>query len=176
MQGGRWIGFWWEWIFLGERRMNRLLAGGERTLPHSPHPHSHPPSSSTSRENLDLHSCLRCFQFQDNLYIMFVILDIKFLVANIKWNLLISTGYYLLNWALESVCSCSEKSWILFTVSTCTAVVHSFQNLIWTATTLLFTATRFFACVHVRYDSISCYLNWILVLIFTKKISFSPES
>ena len=33
---------------------------------------------------------------------MFVIVDIKFRVANIKWNLLVSTGYYLLNWALAS--------------------------------------------------------------------------
>ena len=99
---------------------------------------------SPIRENSDLHSSLRFFLFQGNLYTMFVILDIKFRVANIKWNMLISTGCYLLNWALASVCSCSQKSWILFTVSTCRAVVHSFQNLIWTAMTLLFTATSFF--------------------------------
>ena len=76
---------------------------------------------------------------------MFVILDIKFRVANIKWNLCqntvkfqnmtslvdkictniqTSTGYYLLNWVLASVCSCSQKSWILFTLSTCRAVVQ----------------------------------------------------
>ena len=68
---------------------------------------------------------------------MFVILDIKFRVVNIKWNLCqnnvkfqnmtslvdkictniqTSMGYYLLNWVLASVCSCSQKSWILFTV------------------------------------------------------------
>ena len=89
----------------------------------------------------------------------------------------ISTGYYLLNWVLaSSLCSCSQNSWILFTVSTCRAVMHSFQNLIWTAMTLLFTTTSFFACVHGRYDSIWCYLNWTLVSIFTKKISVSPES
>ena len=129
-----------------------------------------------SRENSYLHSSLRCFWFQGNVYTIFVILDIKFRVTNIEWNLLIYTWYYLLNWALASVCSCSQKSWILFTVSTCRAVVHSFQNLIWTAMTLLFTATSFFACVHDRYDSIWCYLNWTLVLIFTKKISFRPES
>ena len=74
---------------------------------------------------------------------MFVILDIKFGVANIKWNLCQNTvkfqnmtnlvgkicsniqtskGYYLLHWVLASVCSCSQKSWILFIVSTCRAV------------------------------------------------------
>ena len=119
-----------------------------------------------SRENSYLHSSLRCFWFQGNLYTIFVILDIKFRVTNIEWNLLIYTWYYLLNWALASVCSCSQKSWILFTVSTCRAVVHSFQNIIWTAMTLQFTATSYFACVHGRYDSIWCYLNWTLVLIF----------
>ena len=119
-----------------------------------------------SRENSYLHSSLRCFWFQGNLYTIFVILDIKFRVTNIEWNLLIYTWYYLLNWALTSVCSCSQKSWILFTVSTCRAVVHSFQNIIWTAMTLQFTATSYFACVHGRYDSIWCYLNWTLVLIF----------
>ena len=55
-------------------------------------------------------------------------LDIKFRVASI--NLLIFTGYYLLNCALTIVCSCSQKSWILLTVSTSRAFVHSFQNLI----------------------------------------------
>ena len=99
---------------------------------------------------------------------------IKFRVASV--NLLIFTGYYLLNCALASACSCIQKSWILFTVSTSRAFVHSFQNLIWTAMTLLFTATSFVTCMHDRYDSIWCYLNWILVLIFTKKISFFPES
>ena len=71
---------------------------------------------------------------------MFVILDIKFRVANFKWNLLISRGYYLLNWPLPSLCSCFQKVWILFTVYTCRAVVRSFQNLVWPAMTLLFTA------------------------------------
>ena len=77
---------------------------------------------------------------------MFVILDIKFRVANIKWNLCqntaefqnmtslvdkictnglvekictnmqTSTGYYLLNWVLASACNCSQKSWISFSV------------------------------------------------------------
>ena len=130
------------------------------------------------------------------IYTMFVILDTKFRVANIKWNLcqnsvkfqnmtsLVekictnmqnSTGYYLLNWVLENVHSCSQTSWILFTVYTCRAVVHSFQNLILTAMTLLFTATSSFACVYGRHDSIWCYLNWTLVLIFTKKVWFYPE-
>ena len=153
--------------------------------------------TSPSRKNPDLHSSLRFSLFQGNSYTMFVILDIKFGVANIKWNLCQNTvkfqnmtnledkictniqtsmGYYLLNWVLASVCSCSQKSWILFTLSTCREVVHSFENLIWTAMTLLFTATSFFACVHGRYDSSSCYLNCTLVLIFTKKILFCPES
>ena len=126
---------------------------------------------------------------------MFVILDIKF--ANIKWNLCQKTvkfqnmtsltdkictnihtskGYYLLNWVFPSVCSCSQKSRIFFTLSTFMAVMHSFQNLIWTAMTWLFTATSFFAWVYGRCDFIWCYLNWTLVLIFTKKISFCPES
>ena len=82
---------------------------------------------------------------------MFVILDITFRVANITWNLWqntvefqnmtnladkictniqTSTGYYLLNLVLSSVCSCSQKSWILFTMPRSRAVVHSFQNLI----------------------------------------------
>ena len=74
-------------------------------------------SPSPSRENPDLHSTLRCFWFQGNLYTMFVILDIKFRIANINSNLLISTMYYLLNWANATVCSCSQKSWILLTVS-----------------------------------------------------------
>ena len=169
---------------MGEGWANFWLVG--RGLPPSP-----------IRENPDLHSSLRFFLFQGNLYTMFVILDIKFRVANIKWNLCentgkfqnmtslvdkiftniqTSTGYYLLNWVLASVCSCSQKSWLLLTVSICRAVVHSLQNRIWTAMTLLFTATSFFACVHCRYDSIWRYLNWTLVLVFTKKISFCPES
>ena len=61
---------------------------------------------------------------------MFVILDFKFCIANIKWNLCqntvkfqnmtslvdkvctniqTSTGYYLLNSVLASVCSCSQN-------------------------------------------------------------------
>ena len=80
---------------------------------------------------------------------MFVILDITFRVANITWNLWqntvefqnmtsladkictniqTSTGYYLLNLVLSSVCI--YVSWILFTVPRSRAVVHSFQNLI----------------------------------------------
>ena len=47
-----------------------------------------------SRENPDLHSSLRFFLFQGNLYTMFVILDIKFRVANIKWNLCKNTGKF----------------------------------------------------------------------------------
>ena len=43
-----------------------------------------PPSAS--RKSPDLHSSLRFFQFPGNLYTMFVILDIKFRVSNIKWN------------------------------------------------------------------------------------------
>ena len=153
--------------------MSKFLVGGEKT-----------PSPSPNRENPDLHSSLRFLWFQDNLYTMFIIVDIK-CAANIKWslcqntvkfqnitslldkfctNIQTSTGYYLLNWVLASLCSCSQKSWVLlFTVSRCRAVVHSFQNLIWTAMTLLFTSISFFACVHGMYDSIWCYLNWTVV-------------
>ena len=127
---------------------------------------------------------------------MFVILGIKFRFANIKrdlcqntvkfqnmtclvdqiyTNIQTFTGYFLLNWVLASIRSCSQKSWILFIVSMCRAVVYSFQNLICTAMTLLFTATSFLAYVHDRYDTIWYCLNWSLVLIFTKKISFCPE-
>ena len=169
--------------------MKKYLAGGERTPPAL--------SSSPSRENPDLHSSLRFILFHGNLYSMFVILDIKFRVASIKWNLCQNTvkfqdmtsladknctnietsmRYYLLNWVLASMCSCSQKWWILFTVSLCRAVVHSFQNIIWVAMTLLFTATILFTCMYGRYDSIWYYLNWTLVLIFTKKISLCPES
>ena len=94
------------------------------------------------------------------------------LVNKICTNIRTSTGYYLLNWVLASMCSFSRKSWILFTVSTCRVVAHSFQNLIWTAMTLLFTVTSFFGCVHGRYDSFWCYLSWTVVLIFTMKIFF----
>ena len=148
-----------------------------------------------SRENYDLHSSLRFFEFHCNLYTMFVRLDITFRVANITWNLWqntvefqnmtsladkictniqTSTGYYLLNLVLSSVCI--YISWILFTVPRSRAVVHSFQNLIWTAMILMLTTISCFACVHGRYDSIWCYLNWTLVLIFKKKISFCAES
>ena len=120
---------------------------------------------------------------------MFVILDIKFRFANTTYNLCqntvkfqnmtslvnkictniqTSTGYYLSNWVLATMCSRGQKSWILFTGSTCRTVVHSFQNLIWTSMTFLFNAT----CVHGRYDTIWYYLNWILVLIFTKTSCF----
>ena len=79
---------------------------------------------------------------------MFVILDIKFRVINIKWNqcqntvkfqnmtslvgkiytnIQTYTGYYILNWVLASVCSYSQKSWILFTVSTCREIEDSFH-------------------------------------------------
>ena len=64
---------------------------------------------SPSRANPDLHSSLGFFLFQGNLYTMFVILDINFCVANS---------------VLASVCSCSQKSWILFTLSTCRAVLQ----------------------------------------------------
>ena len=146
-------------------RDDKFFAGSERT------PHHLPVGKiliSTVVWNL----------FQGNLYTMFVILNIKFRVAIIKWNLCqntvkfqnmtslvdkictniqTSTGYYLLNWVLASVCSRSQKSWILFTMSTGRAVLHTFQNLIWTAMTLLFTATRFlFVCMEgmILFDAI----------------------
>ena len=68
---------------------------------------------------------------------MFLILDIKLHFANIKWdlcqhsvmfqnmtspvdkicaNILTSMGYFLLNWVLASMCSCIQKSIMLFSV------------------------------------------------------------
>ena len=59
MQGGgggrgRVIDFWWERIFLGGGMMSKFLAGGEKIAP----------SPSPSRENPDLHSSLRFFNFK----------------------------------------------------------------------------------------------------------------
>ena len=107
MLGGREIDLWWEGIFLCGERMSTFLAGGESPAP--PPPHTPIGKTLTSTLVWDV-------------FDLFVILEIKFRVANIKWNLLISAEYYLLNWALASVCGCSQKSWILFTVSTCRAV------------------------------------------------------
>ena len=61
------------------------------------------------------------------------------------------------------MCSCSRKSWILFTVSTCMTSVQSFQNPICTAVFLLFTAICFFARVHDRYDTINSHLTQIFM-------------
>ena len=179
------------WILLfsaGELTFGGGFLGGVRITP---------PSHPIRWENPDLHCSLRLFKFQGNLYTMFVTLDIKFCFPNIKCNLCQNTvkfqtktslldkifykiptftGSYLQNWVLASMCSCGQKSWILFTVSTWRAVMHSFQNLIWAAMIFLFTATSFFACMHGRYDTIWYNLNWTLVLIFTKKILFCPES
>ena len=83
-----------------------------------------------------------------------VLVDKTSLVNKTCTNMQTSMGCYLLKSVLASMCSCSQKSWILFTVPTCKLVVHSFQNCISTARSLLFTATRFFACVHGRYDTI----------------------
>ena len=100
---------------------------------------------SPSKGNPDLHSRLRCFT-------MFFILDIKFRVANIKWNLCQNTAtfqsmtspvdkictnmqtsveYYLLSWVLASMCSSSQKSWILFSVymqGSCAQFLESYMN------------------------------------------------
>ena len=81
--------------------MSKFLAGGERIHPTTP-----PHLPSPIRENPDPHSSLRYFQFQGNLYTMFVILDISFRVANIKQNLCQNTVKFR-----------DQKSWILFTVS-----------------------------------------------------------
>ena len=148
--------------------------------------HTIPPS----KENPDLHSSLRFFKYFFSFkathipclsyqVLSFILLisngacakALKFqnmtsLVEKICINMETSMGYYLLNRVLASMCSCSEKSWISFSV----------YDPLWTVMTLLFTATSFFACVHDRYDTIWYYLNWTLVLIFTKKISFCPES
>ena len=98
------------------------------------------------------------------MYAAFVKLDNKFLLANIKWDLCQNTikfqnmtslverictnrqdslGYYLLNWVLASMYSCSRKLWILLRVSTCREAVHSFQNPIWMVVTLLFIVASF---------------------------------
>ena len=61
------------------------------------------------------------------------------------------------------MCSFSQNLGILFTVSTCTAVVHSFQNPICKAVSLLSTATCFFACVHVKYDTVNSHLTQIFM-------------
>ena len=61
------------------------------------------------------------------------------------------------------MCSCSWKSWILFTVSKCTAAVHSFQNTINTVVFSLFTVTNFFAFVHDRNDTINSNLTLIFI-------------
>ena len=142
--------------------------------------------TSPSRKNPDLHSSLRFSLFQGNSYTMFVILDIKFGVANIKWNLCQNTvkfqnmtslvdkictniqtsmGYYLLNWVLASVCSCSQKSWILFTVSTCRAVMHSFQNLIWTAND--------FAVYYHKFFCLCAWQVWFYLMLSKLNPSFN---
>ena len=165
---------------LGGRQNEQILAGGG----------SNPTPSPPSKENPDLHSSLRFFKYFFSFkathipclsyqVLSFILLisngacakALKFqnmtsLVEKICINMETSMGYYLLNRVLASMCSCSEKSWISFSV----------YDPLWTVMTLLFTATSFFACVHDRYDTIWYYLNWTLVLIFTKKISFCPES
>ena len=83
-----------------------------------------------------------------------VLVNMTSIVNKICTNIQTSMGCYLLKSVLASMCSCSQKSWILFTVPTFMLVVHSFQNYISTARTLLFTATSFFACLHGRYDTI----------------------
>ena len=84
------------------------------------------------------------------------------LVDKICANKQTSAGY-LLNWVLASTCSFSRKSWILFTVSVCTAAVDSFQSPIWKAVILLLTATSFYACVQVKYDNLKSHLTQICV-------------
>ena len=64
-----------------------------------------------------------------------------------------------------------ELNWFLVG-GNCCRWVHTFQNLIWSAMTLLFTTTSFFACVHGSYDSIWCYLNWTLVLFGQRRSRF----
>ena len=54
---------------------------------------------------------------------------------------------------------------VLFTVSTCTFAVHSFQSPICIAVflILLFTATCFFACLHDRYNTVNSHLTRIFM-------------
>ena len=118
-------------------RMSKFLAGEGRGWRRNPPPTFH--HHFLSRGNPDLYSSLRFFKYFFLIsripYTMLVMLDIKLRFANIKWDLCQSTvkfqnmptlvdkiytniqtsmGYYLLNWVLASMCSCSQKSSILF--------------------------------------------------------------
>ena len=75
------------------------------------------------------------------------------LVDKISKNIQTSMGYYLLNRVLASMLAV-VKIHEYYSVSTCRAIVHSFQNTIWTGMTLLLSATSFVACVHDIYDTI----------------------
>ena len=108
-------------IFLDGGGMTKFFSGGGRTPPPPPI-HSHSPS----RGNFDLHSSLKFFLISRQLVYHVFILDIKFRFANIKWdlyqnnvnmtnpvdkicaNIQTSSGYYLLNWVLASMCSCGQ--------------------------------------------------------------------
>ena len=56
-----------------------------------------------------------------------VLVNMTSIVNKICTNIQTSMGCYLLKSVLASMCTCSQKSWILFTVPTCKLVVHSFK-------------------------------------------------
>ena len=76
MQEGGGIDIWWKWIFLGGGGISKFLYGGRGLPPLFP-----------VEKGLMSTLVWDFFLFQGNLYTMLVILDIKFRVANIKWNL-----------------------------------------------------------------------------------------
>ena len=56
------------------------------------------------------------------------------------------------------------------------AAVHNFQNPIWTAVFLLFTATYFLACVHDRYDTIVVPKNGSCGIVYYQTINLGIQS
>ena len=63
----------------------------------------------------------------------------------------------------SQVCAAEFQSLEYYSVSTCTTAVHNFQNPIYTAIFVPFTATCFFVCVHGRYDTINSHLTQIFM-------------
>ena len=62
-----------------------------------------------------------------------------------------------------SECAAELESRWYHSVSTCTIAVHSFQNPVYSAVFVVFTATCFFACVYGKYDTIKSQLTQIFV-------------
>ena len=61
------------------------------------------------------------------------------------------------------VCAAELENCELYSVSTCTTAVHSFQNPICTAVFVLSSFTCFFVCVQGRYDTINSHLTKIFM-------------